>query len=74
MSNHCVVHLKLIQCISTILSFFKEETIKFNNFIALIFEIYFGFYAEIQKLRGDGIHRNSVKHYMEKYLSRPNKL
>lgn len=40
MSNHCVVHLKLIQCISTIL-FFKEETIKFNNFIALIFEIYF---------------------------------
>ena len=45
--NHCVVHLKLIQCISTRL-FLKEETIKFNNFIALIFEIYFGFYAEIE--------------------------
>lgn len=29
-------------------TFSKEETIKFNNFIALIFEIYFGFYAEIQ--------------------------
>ena len=47
MSNHYVVHLKLIQCVSIIL-FLKEEKVKFINFIALIFEIYFGFCAEIQ--------------------------